>query len=241
VTSIESTTLHQLKARKIGFTVGRRQLLSDVNLSCGSGQWIQVTGANGVGKSSLLRLLVGLAEADTGCVEFFLNGTLVKNHSASLLYQGHLHGFKDQLTVEENLRLQINLDASRYDITNEQNAHLTAAIEIVGLSSRRHLAVGKLSAGQKRRCMLARLAFAVSLLNSVKRCWVLDEPVTALDSQAQALLGQLLKQHLDQGGSAILATHQDLTSLGLPAPTELNLSAPSLSVPSIPNSEAQIS
>jgi heme exporter protein A len=226
VTAIESTQHHQLKAQKIGLRVGRRQLLSDVNLSCGSGQWIQVTGANGVGKSSLLRLLVGLAEADTGRVELFLNGNLVKKHSAWLLYQGHLHGFKDQLTVEENLRLQISLDASRYDIDNQQSAHLIAAIELVGLSSRRHLAFGKLSAGQKRRCMLARLAFTVSLLSSVKLCWVLDEPVTALDSQAQELLGQLLKQHLDQGGSAILATHQDLTELGLPAPTELNLSQP---------------
>jgi heme exporter protein A len=215
---------HELIATKLCLQVGKRRLINDVSLACKSGQSIQVIGANGVGKSTLLRMIAGITDADDGSITFSIDKQPVEKRSPNLLYQGHLHGFKDQLTVIENLRLQVALDASGYQIDSQIPTSLGEAIAIVGLTTRSNLAFGKLSAGQKRRCMLARLAFANQLLSSVKLCWILDEPLTALDSEAQQILGGLVAQHLSLGGSAILATHQDLTEVGLSAPITLNLS-----------------
>jgi heme exporter protein A len=215
---------HELIATKLCLQVGKRRLINNVSLACRSGQWIQVVGANGVGKSTLLRMLAGITDADEGNISLNISNQPIDKRSPNLLYQGHLHGFKDQLTVIENLRLQVALDASGYQIDAQIDASLNNAIAVVGLTTRSNLAFGKLSAGQKRRCMLARLAFANQLLSAVKLCWILDEPLTALDVEAQQMLGGLVAKHLSQGGSAILATHQDLTGLGLNPPITLNLS-----------------
>jgi heme exporter protein A len=222
-------TKHELIATQLCLQVGKRQLLSNVDLECRSGQWIQVTGANGVGKSTLLRMLAGITDADNGTVTLSIENRAVTQRSPHLLYQGHLHGFKDQLTVIENLRLQLALDICGYQTATKNptqiESSIATAISAVGLSQRTNLAFGKLSAGQKRRCMLARLALSNQLLSNIKLCWILDEPLTALDAEAQLMLGGLVSQHLLLGGSAILATHQDLTELGLSAPMTLNLSA----------------
>jgi heme exporter protein A len=217
-------TTHELIASKLYLQVGKRQLINNVSLTCSSGQWLQVIGANGIGKSTLLRMLAGIIDADAGRVAFEINSQAIEKRSPNLLYQGHLHGFKDQFTVIENLRLQVALDASGFQIDSKIESNLTDAIAAVGLATRGNLAFGKLSAGQKRRCMLARLVFANQLLSSIKLCWILDEPLTALDAQAQQILGALLAKHLSSGGSAMLATHQDLTEIGLNAPITLNLS-----------------
>jgi heme exporter protein A len=232
---------HELIATKLCLQVGKRRLINDVSLACKSGQWIQVIGANGVGKSTLLRMLAGLTDADDGSMTFKIDGQHIVHRSPNLLYQGHLHGFKDALTVIENLRLQVALDASGYQIDSKvdskvdskTNSILTDAIAAVGLTTRGNLAFGRLSAGQKRRCMLARLVFANQLLSSVKLCWILDEPLTALDSEAQQILGTLVAEHLSRGGSAILATHQNLTDLGLNEPITLDLSKLAVEVANI--------
>jgi heme exporter protein A len=216
---------HQFIAEQINLQIGKRKLLQDVSLACHSGQWVQITGANGVGKSTLLRLLAGISDADKGRIALLLDGLPTTNRSHHLVYQGHLPGFKDQFTVQENLHLQLALDASGYHVAADFDANVAEAIEKVGLQHRANLPFGKLSAGQKRRCALARLAFASHRLATVKVCWILDEPITALDTQGQEVLAQLLNKHLVQGGSAILATHQDLAALGLPPPLQLNLSA----------------
>jgi heme exporter protein A len=220
---------HHLIATKLCLQVGKRRLLNNVDLACSSGQWIQVTGANGVGKSTLLRLLAGISDSDTGSITLSIDNLEVTQRSSHLLYQGHLHGFKDQFTVIENLRLQLALDICGYQTATKNLSQLEStlndAIGAVGLSNRTHLAFGKLSAGQKRRCMLARLVISNQLLSSIKLCWILDEPLTALDAEAQLILGDVVAKHLVTGGSAVLATHQDLTELGLTAPTTLNLSA----------------
>jgi heme exporter protein A len=215
---------HQFIAEKINLQIGKRKLLQDVSLVCQSGQWLQITGANGVGKSTLLRLLAGISDADEGQIALILDGSPTSNRSHHLVYQGHLAGFKDQFTVQENLQLQLALDGSGYQVGADLDADVAAAIQKVGLQHRTNLAFGKLSAGQKRRCALARLVFASHRLATVKVCWILDEPVTALDTQGQEVLVQLLNKHLVSGGSAILATHQDLAALGLPPPLQLNLS-----------------
>jgi heme exporter protein A len=209
-----------LKATSLAYRVGRRALLNDVSIEVKAGAWVQVTGANGVGKSTLLRMLAGLTQPDSGSIER-------KDGAARLLYQGHMHGFKDAFTVLENLCLQAELDASGFDFgqpaTHLIKTGVLQAIETVGLAQRTDLAFGKLSAGQKRRCMLARLALCNGALKSTKLIWLLDEPLTALDTDAQALMATIVNQHLQQGGSAVIATHHDLTLLGLPQPTELRL------------------
>ncbi len=215
---------HELIATNLCLQVGKRRLIDNVSLVCRSGQWIQVVGANGIGKSTLLRMLVGITDADEGNILLNIPDQSIDKRSPNILYQGHLHGFKDQLTVIENLQLQVALDASGYQMDAQIDASLSNAIAVVGLTTRSNLAFGKLSAGQKRRCMLARLVFANQLLSAVKLCWILDEPLTALDAEAQQILGALVAKHLSLGGSAILATHQDLTELGLTLPITLNLS-----------------
>ncbi len=112
---------------------------------------------------------------------------------------GHLAGLKDDLSAEENLRDSLALRGLR--VTDEATQ---AALAEVGLASRRHLPARRLSAGQRRRIGLARLALDPAA------CWALDEPLTALDDEGQRHFQRLLANHLEGGGLALIATHQPL-------------------------------
>jgi heme exporter protein A len=219
---------HRLSVIGINYSVGRRTLLKDVGFDFKSGECLQVTGPNGVGKSTLMRIVAGLASADGGerILIIETQTVAIKQLPQHLLYQGHLPGFKEQFTIKENLELQCALDLAGYQSAlspTEQRQLIDTSIESVGLKGRSDLAFGKLSAGQKRRCMLARLAWNTAIRSSVKPIWLLDEPLTALDDQGQSVFIDLLNTHLRNGGSAMIATHQDLRLLGLTKPLELRL------------------
>lgn len=178
---------------------GERRLFSDVGFSLVAGEWLHVQGENGAGKTSLMRLLVGLSPADAGEIRWRDAPTPSTEFRRDLIYLGHHAAVKEDLTPLENLRLAAALDG----ITLDERAAMAALIRL-GLRGREELPVRVLSAGQKRRVLLARLLTRPAVL------WVLDEAFNALDVAAVKLLGELIAEHLAVGGMAVLTSHQPL-------------------------------
>ncbi len=183
---------------------GDRRLFSDLSFTLAAGERLQVGGENGVGKTSLLRILCGLASAEEG--EIFWQGASIRElgdaFRQSVFYLGHHNALKDDLTAVENLRISALLDGVR--LTED------AAFELLhraGLRGREDLPVRVLSQGQKRRVALARLLCTPAPL------WILDEPFVALDVAAVDWLAQRLGAHVAQGGLLILTSHQEVDIL----------------------------
>jgi heme exporter protein A len=188
-----------LKVSGLACSRGERRLFADVGFSLETGEWLHVQGANGAGKTSLMRLLVGLSPADAGEIHWRGEPTPSLEFRRDLIYLGHHAAVKEDLTPLENLRLAAALDGLSLD----ERAALAALIRL-GLRGREDLPVRVLSAGQKRRVLLARLLTRPAVL------WVLDEAFNALDVGAVQLLGELIAEHLAAGGMAVLTSHQPL-------------------------------
>lgn len=179
---------------------GDSRLFSEVGFLLEPGGLLNVRGANGSGKSSLLRMLCGLILPEAGEIRW--NGVNIRHshdYKRALTYLGHLNGIKEELSGLENLR--INCGLAGFDIGEEAAID---ALERIGLDGREHLPVNVLSQGQRRRVMLARLLVARTPL------WILDEPLVALDADAIGLMRSLFELHLENGGMLIMTTHQEL-------------------------------
>jgi heme exporter protein A len=172
-----------------------------VSFSLTPGTLLQVTGPNGSGKTSLLRVICGLMAPETGQVRW--QGANIRSlgeeYFTSIAYLGHRNGIKEELSSTENLRISAGL--SGFELTR---AETRQALKQVGLSGREHLPVRFLSEGQRRRSALARLVACTITL------WVLDEVLASLDTAAIKLVESLIDGHLIKGGIAIVATHQEL-------------------------------
>lgn len=178
-----------------------RCLFSGLSLTLQAGDVLQVAGANGVGKTTLLHGVAGLSERHYGHIHWA--GELVNEsrdaYLRDLLFIGHLPGVKGALTVAENL--QTLAHARGIDLTESA---LTHALTQVRLSGYEDCPVAQLSAGQKRRVALARL------FTEPVRLWILDEPFTAIDQLGVVALEDWIADHARAGGIVLLTTHHVL-------------------------------
>lgn len=179
-----------------------RTLFESIDFSIEKGQLLHVKGLNGAGKTSLLRILVGLSQPDTGKV-LFENQCIFTSpaeYHPSLVYFGHKLGLNPSLSAIENLRFWCELNQVEFLIDN-----IYSLLEKLGLVGLEDLPVGNLSAGQQRRVALTRI-----WLKSSACLWVLDEPFTALDVDGIDLLKSRILEHLEEQGSVIMTSHQHL-------------------------------
>jgi heme exporter protein A len=190
-----------LEAENLGCIRGDRRLFSGLNFSVQASTFVQVTGPNGSGKTSLLRMICGLLEPADGKISWRGENirALGEEYFTALTYLGHRNGVKDELTAVENLRVSSALSGVEISQPTAVNA-----LRELGLGGREDLPARLLSEGQRRRLALARLRVCTSAL------WVLDEVLTSLDKAAVKLVTSLLEDHLRNGGMAIVATHQEL-------------------------------
>lgn len=178
---------------------GRRLLFRGLAMRVGAGELLRVTGANGAGKTSLLRMICGLMAPAEGRV-LWQGAPLAPQREAyhrQLLYLGHAAALKDELSALENLRTAAQLAGERCD-----DGSARAALAQAGLAGREALPARVLSQGQRRRAVLARLALTAAPL------WVLDEPFNALDTAATGWLLGLVETQLRRGGLVVLTSHQ---------------------------------
>lgn len=185
----------------LSFERNNQILFADLNFAIHSGELLQVQGANGCGKSTLLRILAGFIEPRTGKILCQNNCIFThrEEYHQQLHYIGHQNGLKPNLTILENLQY---ISALLEIKSRDQDLHIV--LEKLGLAHLQQTPSGRLSAGQLRRLSLGKL------LLCKKSLWILDEPTTALDTNGQILLHELLAEHLTDAGAAIIATHQDL-------------------------------
>jgi heme exporter protein A len=193
---------------------GDNLLFTGLDFQLHPGQLLQIEGANGSGKTSLLRILAGLSLPSEGEVQW--DGVnIAKQRPAyftQMAYLGHNLGVKSDLSPVENLKITLALNGIRFDA----NA-VAQALARVSLAGREEIPARALSAGQKQRVALARLLVCPAKL------WIMDEPFTALDVSGVGLVRSLLEAHLQGGGMAVLTSHQtvevrgDVLSLDLSA------------------------
>lgn len=191
-----------LQAYQLSYARGDRQLFSDINFEILPGQALWLTGSNGSGKTSMLRLLCGLASPLAGEVRWQgqdIRG-LREDYSAQLLYSGHNSGVKDDLCAWENIAIGSSIFGT--PCSREQAYEALAQF---GLARIAPLPARVLSQGQRKRVALARL-----FIRPLPQLLILDEPFTALDKVSVDLLGNILNQHLASDGIVIYTTHQDM-------------------------------
>ncbi len=210
---------HTLAAHDLRLDRGARTIIGGLSFVIEAGQVLILRGANGSGKTSLLRILAGFTLPDAGVIKW--NGELLKALSPTwreaALYLGHINALKDDLSAHENL-----VDALAIDGISTTPAAQLQALDKVGLLDCRGVMARRLSQGQKRRVGLARLSLALTDAPH-KQLWLLDEPTNALDADGVLLFTNLIRAHLERGGIACIATHLAL-DLALPV-KEISLDA----------------
>lgn len=189
-----------LEAADLACERGGRKLFHRMSFAVANGDTVRITGANGSGKTSLLRILCGLLTPTEGEVRW--NGAriqvLKEDYARHLVYLGHAPAVKDELTGAENLRAACALAG-----LSVSAGQLRDALAHFGVPGDK--AVRQLSQGQRRRAALARL-----VVSWAAPVWLLDEPFTALDAGAAQLTRALLGEHAQRGGSVVYTTHQSV-------------------------------
>jgi heme exporter protein A len=198
-----------LQGRQLTYYRGEKLIWENINFELVPGKLLQITGENGCGKTSLLRVLAGLVPPTSGKL-YWQDSPIDKQtgYSQQLHYFGHQPGIKNELTVKENLRFCLSSTSEKSRLT---------AIERFGLSAQADSFGYQLSHGQKQRVALARLLLSAAPL------WILDEPLAGLDSEMIETLQHIFADHLAHGGMIVLSTHWPLTSAVLPQSLRLDL------------------
>ncbi len=189
-----------LEAADLECERGGRELFRHLSFAVRGGERLRIAGANGSGKTSLLRILCGLLSPNSGEVRWKGSaiGALREEYSKQLVYLGHAPAVKDDLTPSENLSIACTLAGLPVS-----SSRVHDALSHFGLSAV-DFPVKKLSQGQRRRAALARLVLSESL-----PLWLLDEPFAALDASATRVVEELIDSHVARGGAVVFTTHQD--------------------------------
>ncbi len=205
--------VQDLEARR-----GRRVLFSGLGFRAEPGRLVRVAGPNGAGKTTLLRMLVGLSTPTAGRVHWRGQplGAARELFHRELAWVGHAAALKDDLSAVENLRAMAVLGGD-----DPSPAEAAAALAAAGLKGRERLPARVLSAGQRRRVVLARLALPQAA--ALRTLWVLDEPFNTLDVAASEWLSQRVREQLARGGIVVLTSHQAIPLDGLADPVTVRL------------------
>lgn len=186
----------RLSGRNVRCVRGGREIFFGLNFELQRGKALAVTGTNGAGKSSLLRMIAGLLPLSGGHISASgCDAELSLSEQAH--YLGHRDALKPALTVMENLTFW-------RDFLGGEASDALACLDAVGLAHVAHLPAGVLSAGQRRRLSIARL------LTVQRPLWLLDEPSSALDATGQKIVADLMNAHINRGGLIVAATHGPL-------------------------------
>jgi heme exporter protein A len=173
-------------------------IFSDISIDILKSQITNIYGHNGSGKTSLLKILVGITEATNGEVKNVSNDVELFNRT---IYIGHKYGLKNNLSINENL---IYLQ-SFYGINQQQL--IDKAIDIYGMTKYKNTLIKYLSHGQQKRASLMKTLITNSKL------WIIDEPYSALDDEAIEMFNETAKNHLNNNGSLIITNHKPITNI----------------------------
>jgi len=182
---------------------GYNELFSNLSFELHSGEILKISGANGSGKTSLLKILAGLNSAESGKLSINNNKVGSYGYQSDILYLGHLPALSPELQCKENLDYLTQLNNSNSDQS------LNDALKNVGLKNFEYEYAANLSAGQKRRVVLSALFITQA------KVWLLDEPFTALDANGINVIETQITKHCDDDGICILTTHQECNLPGL--------------------------
>jgi heme exporter protein A len=188
--------MSKLKVTNLSCQKGYNLLFENLSFEINSGEVMRISGPNGSGKTSLLRLLAGLSTYDSGSINYDAFNLNSEEYKLDFLYIGHLTTLSPELSCIENLNY--------ISLLGNKNSELDFfnALEKVGLEKFENELVGTLSAGQKKRIALSNLFISQS------KVWLLDEPFSALDSKAIKIFESRIDEHCNDGGICLLTTHQ---------------------------------
>lgn len=216
VTTALPSTSSRLFAQGLSCQRGEHLLFRDFDLALHEGDLVWLRAPNGFGKTSLLRILAGLARSETGSIVWREDGHAVE-HRRAPLYLAHANALKEDLTVSESLRFLSRLQG--FDATDKDRID---AIKRFGMDGRRNAPIRTLSQGQRRRVALSLLC-----LSPPHAVWLLDEPYDALDQDGSAVVGALLVEHVSRRGCVLLTSHVEpvianarVRTIRLPAPVD---------------------